>query len=92
MGRASRREREVRRLAAAGRAAYGTRYVPEEDLYVAAAVVSSGDEFLFSADYYRLAGAFGNSVREETELFPDADSALAHLEQATGIPVHELKT
>lgn len=82
----------MRRRAAQGRAAYGTRKLDEDDLFVTASVQPSGDQFLVTVDFYRAVGAFGDSVREESRLFPDVDLALDHLTVVTGIPVSDLKT
>ncbi|MFC5263941.1 hypothetical protein ACFPJ1_17660 [Kribbella qitaiheensis] len=92
MGEKSRRETEVRRRAAEGRAAYGTRKLEGDDLFVAASVQPSGEQFLVTVDFYRAVGAFGDSIREEFQLFPDVDMALDHLSAVSGIPVSDLKT
>ena len=81
----------MRRLAAQGRTAYGTRKLEENELSVAASVQPSGDQFLVTVDFYRVVGAFGDSVREESRLFPDSDLALDHLSAVTGIPVSNLR-
>jgi hypothetical protein len=88
---AARREREVRSLAARGRSVYGTAELAEPRMYVTASVLPSGNQFLVQVDFYRAVGAFGDSVREESRSFEDADEALDYLTAVTGIPISELK-
>ena len=87
----SRREQEVRKQAAAGRAAYGTRKIDDRDLFVAASVQPSGDDFIVTIDYYRAVGAFGDSIKEESRAFPGADEALDFLTEVTGIALADLR-
>lgn len=91
MGRLSRREKEVRSLTAQGRAAYGTKGLDDDNLFVTGSVLTSGHQFLVQIELYRAVGAFGETVSEESQLFPDADSALDYLVAVTGIPLSALK-
>ncbi|HYN93725.1 MAG TPA: hypothetical protein VES42_07730 [Pilimelia sp.] len=59
---------------------------------VSATVQPVGAGYAFTADFYRVTGAFGESVRTEERTFADSDEALDHLVRTTGILVHELST
>jgi hypothetical protein len=61
-------------------------------MFVAASVVPSGEHFLVQIDFYRAIGAFGDSVREESRTFEDADQALDYIAAVTGIAISDLRT
>ena len=92
MDKMTRREFEVRRLAASGCRAYVTKDLGHDKMFVTASVLPSGDQFLVQVDFYRVVGAFGDTVREEAKLFSSADDALDYLASATGVAVADLET
>jgi hypothetical protein len=92
MSAASRREREVRRLASLGRVVTASGIDEESGLSLAGSVAPSGSGWVLSVERYKSEGAFGTPVDERTWTFPDSDAALDELARLLGITVGQAHT
>ena len=94
MGRKSRQEKEVKRLAMSGHAVSAIRRdidVEGREYHVAATLHRVGAQYHVSVDAYYLTGVTGETIWEENGVFSDVDAAIRRLLEVSGIPLHEFK-